>query len=238
MSFSWEAINFWEVLIMVFIPEIQGNLRKNMIRVPEIIKQVPGIKVFGKLIRSLVFTTDIVVIKNCNADAIIAVYPFTPQPIITHAIMMAADVPVFCGVGGGTTQGKRVVNLALDAEFQGAISVVLNGPTSNEVLMQVVETVDIPVVITVVSGDTDIGARLGAGAAILNVSCAGETPDVVRKIRQKYPEIPIMATGGPTDESIKRTIEAGANAITYTPPNIAEIFRDRMRLYRENEFPS
>ena len=30
--------------------------------------------------------------------------------------MMAGDVPVFCGVGGGTTMGKRVVNLALDAE--------------------------------------------------------------------------------------------------------------------------
>ena len=37
---------------------------------------------------------------------------------------MAADVPVFCGVGGGITQGKRVVNLALDAEFKGAMGVV------------------------------------------------------------------------------------------------------------------
>lgn len=217
------------------VPEIQGNLRKNMICVPEVIKQVSGMRVFGKLIKSLVFTTDIVVIKNCNADAVIAVYPFTPQPIITHAIMMAADVPVFCGVGGGTTQGKRVVNLALDAEFQGAIGVVLNGPTSDEVLQQVTETVDIPVVITVVSELTDIEDRMKAGADILNISCASKTPDVVRAIRQKYPEIPIIATGGPTDESILRTIDAGANAITYTPPNIAYIFRERMQLYRERE---
>lgn len=217
------------------VPEIQGNLRKNMICVPEVIKQVSGMRVFGKLIKSLVFTTDIVVIKNCNADAVIAVYPFTPQPIITHAIMMAADVPVFCGVGGGTTQGKRVVNLALDAEFQGAIGVVLNGPTSDEVLQQVTETVDIPVVITVVSELTDIEGRMKAGADILNISCASKTPDVVRAIRQKYPEIPIIATGGPTDESILRTIDAGANAITYTPPNIAYIFRERMQLYRERE---
>jgi 2-keto-3-deoxy-6-phosphogluconate aldolase len=204
-----------------------------MIRVPEVIKQVPGMRIFGKMIRSLVFTTDIVVIKNCNADAVIAVYPFTPQPVITHAIMMAADVPVFCGVGGGTTQGKRVVNLALDAEFQGAIGVVLNGPTSNEVLHQVAETVDIPVVITVVSGITDITARIQAGATVLNVSCAGKTPEVVRDIRKKYPELPIIATGGPTEESILQTIDAGANAITYTPPNIAQIFRDRMQVYRE-----
>jgi 2-keto-3-deoxy-6-phosphogluconate aldolase len=196
---------------------------------------VPGIRVFGKLIRSLVFSTDIVVIKNCNADAVIAVYPFTPQPVITHSIMMAADVPVFCGVGGGTTQGKRVVNLALDAEFQGAIGVVLNGPTGNEVLQQVAETVDIPVVITVVAENTDIEARMRAGASIINVSCAGKTPAVVRAIRQKYPGLPIIATGGPTEESILQTIDAGANAITYTPPNIAQIFRESMQVYRERE---
>lgn len=220
---------------MKTVPEIQGVLRKNMICVPEVVKQAPGIRVFGRLIRSLVFSTDIVVIKNCNADAVIAVYPFTPQPVITQAIMLAADVPVFCGVGGGATQGKRVVNLALHAEFQGAIGVVLNGPTSNEVLQQVVELIDIPVVITVVSGNTDIAARIRAGAGVINVSCAGQTPEVVSRIRAEYPAIPIIATGGPADESILRTIEAGANAITYTPPNIAQIFRERMQLYRERE---
>ncbi len=222
---------------METVPEIQGILRKNMICVPEVVKQAPGIRVFGKLIRSLVFSTDIVVIKNCNADAVIAVYPFTPQPVITQAIMLAADVPVFCGVGGGTTQGKRVVNLALHAEFQGAIGVVLNGPTSNGVLEQVAEVIDIPVVITVVSGHTDIAARMRAGAGIINVSCAGQTPEVVRRIRAAYPALPIIATGGPTDEAILRTIEAGAHAITYTPPNIAQIFRERMQLYREREGP-
>lgn len=220
---------------MGIVPEIQGILRKNTISVPEVVKQAPGFRVFGKLIRSLVFSTDIVVIKNCNADAVIAVYPFTPQPVIAQAIMLVADVPVFCGVGGGTTQGKRVVNLALHAEFQGAIGVVLNGPTSNEVLQQVAETIDIPVVITVVSPETDIAARMEAGAAIINVSCAAQTPEVVNAIRALYPEIPIMATGGPTDDSILRTIEAGANAITYTPPNIAQVFRERMQLYREEK---
>ena len=56
------------------------------------------------------------------------------------------------------------------------------------------------------------------GTAILNVSAASRTPEVVRKIREKFPEVPIIATGGPTPESIIETIEAGANAITYTPP--------------------
>ena len=88
---------------------------------------------------------------------------------------------------------------------------------------------------TVARSDTDIKARLAAGADIFNVSAAAETPDIVRKIRQAHPDVPIIATGGPTDESIERTIEAGANAITWTPPSNGDIFRDIMTAYRENK---
>src|SRR5690554_8067798 len=133
-----------------FIPEIRGTLRKHMIEVPDCIRMASGIRIFGKRIRSLAFTTDVAVIKNINADAIIAVYPFTPQPSITSAITDAANVPMFCGVGGGRTTGKRVVNLALDAEFEGAFGVVLNAPTSNETIRAVSEVIDIPIIITVV----------------------------------------------------------------------------------------
>ena len=218
-----------------FIPEIQGNLRKHMVKVPESILQASGIRIFGKLIKSLVFTTDVAIIKNCNANAVIAVYPFTPQPLITHAIIIASDVPVFCGVGGGTTTGKRVVNLAMDAEFQGAIGVVVNAPTPNETVRRINDRIDIPVVVTVVSERTDIKARLDAGTSIFNVSGASKTIEIVSKIRREFPEVPIIATGGPTDESILRTIDAGANAITYTPPTSAEIFRDLMNKYRKTD---
>ncbi len=215
-----------------FLPEIHGVLRRHMVRVPEVISQVSGIRIFGKLIKSILFSTDVAVIKNCNANAIIAVYPFTPQPVITHTIISASDVPVFCGVGGGTTTGKRVVNLAMDAEFQGAIGVVVNAPTPNETVKQVVSKIDIPLVVTVVSGKTDIAKRIASGAAILNVSGAAKTIELVKSIRDRFPEVPIIATGGPTDESILRTIEAGANAITYTPPSSAEIFKGLMNKYR------
>jgi 2-keto-3-deoxy-6-phosphogluconate aldolase len=146
---------------------------------------------------------------------------------------MAADVPVFCGVGGGLTTGKRVVNLALDAEFEGAIGVVVNAPTSNETIMAVRATIDIPIVVTVVSEKTDIQSRLDAGATILNVSGAGKTIDIVKRIRDKFPQVPIIATGGPSDETILKTIEAGANAITYTPPTPAELFKISMEKYRK-----
>jgi hypothetical protein len=215
-----------------FIPEIEGTLRKHMVKVPEVIQQVSGIRIFGKLIKSLVFTTDVAIIKNCNANAVIAVYPFTPQPIITHAIISASDVPVFSGVGGGTTTGKRVVNLAMDAEFQGAIGVVVNSPTSDEIIANLREKVDIPIVVTVVSENTDFKKRLESGATIFNVSGASKTVSIVRKIREEYPEVPIIATGGPSEESILQTIEAGANAITYTPPPCGEIFKQLMNKYR------
>lgn len=215
-----------------YIPEIEGTLRKHMVRVPKVIDEVSGICIFGKLIKSLVFTTDVAIIRNCNANAVIAVYPFTPQPIITHSIINCSDVPVFCGVGGGTTTGKRVVNIAEDAEFQGAVGVVLNAPTPNETIEHLRAKIDIPIVITVVSDKTDIEKRIESGADIINVSGAGKTIEIVRRIRSQYPKVPIIATGGPTDESILRTIEAGANAITYTPPSNGEIFKDMMNRYR------
>lgn len=219
----------------VYPKPIDGTLRKFSLRVPEIIRECSGITVFGKRIKSLVFSTDVAIIRNVNADAVIAVYPFTPQPVITQAILQASDIPVFVGVGGGLTQGQRVLNLSNYAEMQGAMGVVLNAPTSNEVVHNVSQTVDIPTIVTVVREDEDIGARIEAGASVLNVSAAAKTPDIVRKIRAEYPDIPIIATGGPTDESIKATIDAGANAITWTPPSNGEIFKSIMAAYRNGE---
>jgi DNA-binding NarL/FixJ family response regulator len=110
--------------------------------------------------------------------------------------------------------------------------VVLNSPTKNEILSGVRDVIDIPIVVTVISEEDDIDARIGAGATILNVSGAKNTARIVRKIREKYPEFPIIATGGPTEESILETIEAGANAITYTPPSNTEIMKRLMDKYR------
>lgn len=215
-----------------YVPELEGTLRSHMIKVPEIISQATGINIFGKLIKSFAFTTDVAIIKNINANAIIAVYPFTPQPAITHAIMTVADVPVFCGVGGGITGGKRTLNIAQDAEFQGAMGVVVNAPTPNETIEGLKRIVDIPVVVTVISEHTDFKARLAAGADIFNVSGGQETANIVKKIRRDYPYVPIIATGGVTTDSIAATIDAGANAITYTPPAQATLLRALMEKYR------
>ena len=214
---------------------IDGTLRKFSLRVPEVIRECSGIVVFGKRIKSLVFSTDVAIIRNVNADAVIAVYPFTPQPIITQAILSASDIPVFVGVGGGLTSSTRVLNLSTNAEMQGALGVVLNAPISNDIVKSVSESIDIPTVVTVVRDDEDIKARIDAGASILNVSAASRTPEIIRKIRKDFKDIPIIATGGPTDETIKKTIEAGANAITWTPPSNGDIFRSVMDAYRNGQ---
>ena len=215
-----------------FLPDFSGNLRKHMLKLPEEIRECKGIRIFGKRIKSIIFTTDVAIIRNSNADAVIAVYPFTPQPIITQALMMTADIPVFCGVGGGTTTGKRVANLALHAEYQGAIGVVLNAPSSNETVCTVAELIDIPIVITVVSEKDNIASRLAAGVSIINVAAAKDTPWLVRSIRRKFPELAIIATGGPTTDDILATVEAGANAITWSPPSNGQLFKDMMERYR------
>ena len=217
------------------IPLVESRLRHNILEMPKEIRKASGIVIYGRRIKSLVFTTDLAIIKNCDADAVFAVYPFTPQQSISDAIIKASYIPVFCGVGGGTTKGLRTIALAKDVESQGAMGVVLNAPINNLNLMGVVNAVDIPVVITAVDEKTDIGGRLEAGASILNVAAAAKTPDLVRSIRQRYPDVPIIATGGNRPETITATIEAGANAITYTPPTARELFKTMMSKYREEE---
>lgn len=213
---------------------IDGTLRKTFLRVPEVIRECSGINIFGRRIKSLVFSTDLAIIRNVNADAVMAVYPFTPQPIITQSLIMASDLPVFAGVGGGLTKGMRAVLLGTNAELQGALGVVVNAPTSDEVVTSLSEALDIPVVVTIVNDQTNIHDRIKAGATIFNVSASADTPRIVAKIRKDYPDFPIIATGGPTEESIKKTIEAGANAITWTPPSVSELFKDVMNTYRQD----
>jgi len=214
------------------VPHYRSRLRKHIVSVPEVIGHCSGIRVFGQLLKSFLFSTDVAIIRNTNADAIIAVYPFTPQPAISHALILAADKPIFCGVGGGITGGERVEYLALDAEFQGALGVVLNKPSPNALIQKLKKKIDIPVVITVVSPKEDFKARIKAGADILNVSGASATADIVKKIRDFDAHIGIIATGGKSDESIAAVIEAGANAISYTPPSTAELFKEIMIRYR------
>ncbi len=215
------------------VPRITGTLRAHSIQVPDVIYQAKGMVIMGRRIKSIVFSTDVAIIRNCNADAVLAVYPFTPQQAISQAVISAAVSPVFVGVGGGTTRGMRSVVIAQDAEAQGAFAVVVNSPMSNSNIRLIRRVIDIPIIATIATGDEDVQARLDAGVTILNVAAGAKTAQVVRDIRKDFPTVPIIATGGRTDESIQETIQAGANSIVYTPPSNAHIFGDMMAEYRQ-----
>lgn len=216
-----------------YIPQVHSKLRKSFIKIPEEIYQASGIKIFEKRIKSLLFTTDLAIIRNSNADSIMAVYPYTPQRSISDAILSVANVPCFVGVGGGTTQGLRSKYIAIDAELAGAYGVVVNGPMPNKDIKEISDAIDIPVIATVTTIEDDFIGKIEAGAEILNISGGKFTADLIKIIRSKIgDEFPIIATGGKTGEQILETIKAGANAISYTPPSSSEVFGQMMDRYR------
>lgn len=233
-NYSYDIINHTEKKDKKFIPTIESELKKKPIQMPMEIYNASGINIFGKRIKSLIFSTDLAIIKNNNADGVIAVYPFTPQISINQAIIEVSSTPVFCGVGGGITTGQRSIDIALNAELNGAFGVVMNAPTPNELIVKMKERLDIPIIITIVSDKEDFESRIKAGVAIFNVSGGAKTASIVKTIRQRHPYFPIIATGGPTPEDITKTILAGANAITITPPTTGELFSAIMDKYRSN----
>lgn len=193
--------------------------------VPAVIREAPGIFLQGRRIRSLVFSTDLAVICHCNADAVLAVYPFTCQPAITQALVAASQRPVLNGVGGSITHGERCVEVALHSEMQGVAAVVVNTSIPVETVSALTERLNVPVVVTVCADDAVAARQIAAGANMVNVAAGAATIDVVRALRGRYPELPIIATGGPTEASVTATIAAGADAISWTPPDIRALER-------------
>ncbi|MFT8639103.1 MAG: dioxygenase [Bifidobacterium sp.] len=211
---------------------VEGRLTSPVARVPESTASAGGITIKGHTIKTFAYTTDAAVIRNTNADAILAVYPFTGEPVITQALLIVAQQPVFVGVGGGTTTGTRVVELAMVAEMQGAAGVVINSPAPAETVEAAMNSIDIPVIATVTADDEITEEKILAGAAIINVAAGANTTSVVRGIRAHHPEIPILASCGSTDINIASTLEAGADALTWTPPSAQLLQTQMMARYR------
>lgn len=220
------------------IPNLTSELRNSLVTSPAAIRSASGINLFGKRIKTIVYSTDVAVIANCDADAVLAVYPWTPSTRILDAIGRVANVPILAGVGGGLTKGLRSATVARFAEENGAQGVVLNAPTSLETITSVRAMVDVPIFYTVVNQVPDLKAYIQAGVRALNVAGGRDTAELVGWIRQlladEYPDFPIIASGGKTDEQITATIAAGANAITYTAYGMTEkTFHEKMAHYRE-----
>ena len=99
-------------------------------------------------------------------------------------------------------------------------------------LKGLVERVTVPVVVTVCAADEVAQSQIEAGVTMVNVAAGARTAEVVAALRGRYPELPIIATGGPTDASIEATVAAGADAVTWTPPDIRQLERAVMEKAR------
>ena len=163
------------------LPRIAGKLRSKYLEMPEEIYRAKGIVIMGKRIKSVIFTTDIAIIRSCNADAVLAVYPFTPQQVISQSIINVAPMPVFVGVGGGITNGVRSAIIAKDAEGDGAWGVVVNAPVTNDNIKLISATVDVPIIATVIHESADIR---------FDSECIGSVPHTTcgEKNQRKIPE--------------------------------------------------
>ena len=72
--------------------------------------------------------------------------------ILLHALHLLQKSP-----------SRFILQIAIEAENQGAFGVVVNAPISNEVISRIKEVVDIPVIATIVSDQMDIRSRIEAG---------------------------------------------------------------------------
>jgi len=219
----------------------QGGIRlkhfrkqKKSITVPSVITQLcNGIKINDKTIKSILFSTDMAIIENSDADAVLAVYPFTPSLRIIKNLIDFSGKPVICGVGGGMTQGKTSLKTAIEAEQSGAFALIVNQPFKNKHIEQIKKAVRIPIVSSVSTAGFSFEARIKAGNDIFNVTGGLKTPEIIERINYTAPGIPVMATGGKSIESITAVIKAGADAIVLTPPTPGDLFKNIMERYRK-----
>ena len=214
-------------------PEYRSEYRAELVHVPEVIRRSSGIIINGRRYKSFLFSSDVATIMYSDADVVLAVYPYSPHPLIIKALSDVAPVPLAAGVGGGVTQGKRSETIATFADAYGCLAVVLNSAVNADTVRSVYEAVDIPIIYTVISKHMEIDEHIKAGVSVLNISGGKKTTEIVRTFRARYPDIPIIATGGKTDEQILETIESGANGISYTPPTTQKIFQENMEKYRQ-----
>ncbi|MDR0196581.1 MAG: hypothetical protein LBI73_15805 [Myroides sp.] len=199
-----------------------------------LIDSCKGLILNNQKVKSILFSTDIALIENNDADAILAVYPFAPSENIIKTLIQFSNKPVICGIGGGITQGDFAVNMAKKAEALGASAVIVNQPFKNEDIIELNKHIRIPIISSVSTLNFDFKARIDAGVSCFNVTGGVDTLQIVEYIKSTYPDIAVISTGGKTNESLKNIAKKKVNAIILTPPSNGELFRSIMDEYRKN----
>lgn len=201
--------------------------------IPEAIEESSGLQVGDNLIRSILLTTDLSFIQSLNADSIMAVHPFEKSAQLDKVIVDFSNRPVFCDIGGGLLYERKTVEAAKKSFNAGAAAVVISKPTPAEVISNIRSEIDGPIIYTVMFDAESIPELSSAGVDIFNVATGEHTAETVSYISSLVPEMPIMASGGPHDSTIRETIRSGANAIVFNPPTATEILRSFFDEYRD-----
>lgn len=212
----------------------QKQSSKKELTTPEIIQNCEGLSLGDRNVKSLLFSTDMALIENNDADAVLAVYPFSPSPRIMKTLVDFSEKPVICGVGGGKTKGKKSLEMAICAEQAGASGVIVNIPFEHKDVEAVKEKISIPIISSLGSMDLNfIKGRMNAGVDIFHVTGGKNTSKILKSFVSKFPNFPIMATGGNSISNLKDSIDSGAGAIVLTPPSTKDLFRLAMERYRQ-----
>lgn len=227
---STRKISFFEKLFR------RRKSEKKALSMPEIIENnCEGITVGKQIIKSFLFSTDMAIIENNDADAILAVYPFAPSPKIIKSLIDFCSKPVICGVGGGTTKGKKSLEMELYAEEMRAAGIIVNIPFVNSDLEKIRKRISIPIIASIASADYKLlKSKIDSGVDIFHVTGGKYTNTILKEISAKFPGFPIMATGGTSLRNIEESIFAGSKAIVLSPPSNKDLFKRMMDRYRKN----
>ncbi|MBB4804622.1 hypothetical protein HNP37_004719 [Flavobacterium nitrogenifigens] len=238
MQINLNLDSFWESKKKVSLWERLFRRNKTInkaLTTPEIIgKKCQGLVLQNQNLKSFLFSTDMALIENNDADAILAVYPFPPSPKIIKTLIDFAGKPIVCGVGGGQTKGKKSVEMAIYAEEAGAAGIIVNIPFENKDIKKIREKISLPIIATVTSSYYNfLKGKIDAGVTVFHVSGGANTSKIVKEISDKFPNFPVMATGGKSLESIQESINSGSRAIVLSPPSNKDLFKTVMDKYRK-----
>ncbi|MDM1408291.1 hypothetical protein [Myroides sp. DF42-4-2] len=221
---------FWDIFFFWKAPAKQ----KAKIPTPNhITKRCKGLELHGKKIKTILYSTDLALIENNDADALLAVYPFTPSLHIIKTLIAFSNKPVICGIGGGMTQGDFAIEIALEAQKCGAAAVIVNQPFKNEDIAILKQHLTIPIISSISTLNFDFEARIQAGVSCFNITGGGNTIQIVEYLQQHYPDFPVISTGGKTYDSLQNIVNKKVSAVILTPPSNAELFRSIMDNYRK-----
>lgn len=209
-------------------------LTGNKFEIPKSISECEGIWLNGQLIRSVLLSTDLSYILNLNADAIMVVNPFEKSSHLNKIIIEHSQKPVLCDIGGGFLKERLSIDLAQNAFEVGAYGAVISKPTSPKSVRQIRSEIDGKLIYTVMYREEPLAELIDAGVDIFNISTGETTAEVVQEVRRQFPDMKIMASGGPYDSTILETIEKGADAIVFNPPTATEMLRSIFDGYRIN----